>query len=87
VIGEGRSQLVVERVHKLSQRPWIFVTGRLEGEPLTLGQQVTIRRGDEAIGAATIESIEIHSAPGATTVAIDASFADRVSAGSVLVSP
>ncbi len=86
MIGDSRSQLVVERVHKLSRRPWIFVTGRLEGEPLTPGQQVTIRRGDVVIATATIGSIEIHSAPGTTTVAIDALFADVVSSGAILVS-
>lgn len=84
MIGDSRSRLVVERVHKLSRRPWIFVTGRLEGEPLTLGQRVTVRHGDLAVATATIESVEIHSAPGMTTVAVDELFAAVVRAGSVL---
>lgn len=86
MIGDSRSRLVVEHIHKLSQRPWIFVTGRLEGEPLTLGQRVTVRHGDLTVATATIESIEIHSASGMTTVAIDELFADIVRAGAVLTS-
>jgi hypothetical protein len=84
VIGDSASRFVVERVHRLPRRPWIFVTGRLEGEPLTPGQRVTVRHGDLAVATATIESIEIHSAPGMTTVAIDELFAGVVRAGSML---
>jgi hypothetical protein len=48
------------------------------------GQRVTVRHGDLAVATATIESIEIHSAPGMTTVAIDELCAGVVRAGSVL---
>jgi hypothetical protein len=83
VTDADRSRLVVERIDKLSRRPWPFVTGILEGQPLTIGQHVTIRRGDEAPVSATIRAIELHTAPGATTVAVDVA-PDQITVGSVL---
>jgi hypothetical protein len=80
----GGSRLTVERIDRLSRRPWIFLTGRLEGDPLRVGQPGTIHPGEAGSILATIESIELHSSPGSTTIAIDAAHADDVTVGTVL---
>ena len=77
------TRLVVERVDTNSRRPWIFVTGRLEGDPLRIGDTVTID-ADKQQPTATVRSIEVHTAPGMTTIAIDASLKPQVHAGTVI---
>ncbi|NJC69765.1 hypothetical protein HC031_08530 [Planosporangium thailandense] len=80
------SRLVIERVDKLSSRPWPLVTGRLEGKRLTVGQRVIIRQHDSVETPATIKGIELHTAPGMTTVAIDVPH-EQIEIGSVLTAP
>ncbi|WP_232534204.1 hypothetical protein [Plantactinospora sp. KBS50] len=68
----------------VSRRPWIFVTGRLEGESLRIGDTVTISSADQSAISTTVRSIEIHSAPGQTTIAIDASLKPTVQVGAAI---
>jgi hypothetical protein len=78
------SRLVVERVDAVPGRPWVFVSGQLTGDPLGVGDSVTIAYGDRASVAATIRTIELHTRPGITTVAIDADLRDSVGPGAEL---
>jgi hypothetical protein len=82
--GRG-TRLTVERVDSLLRRPSVvFVTGRLEGEPLHIGDSVTIN--DDAAGAtsAEIRSIEMHTAPGTVTIALDADLKPLIRGGVVI---
>ncbi|MCP2322918.1 hypothetical protein HDA40_001425 [Hamadaea flava] len=78
------SQLTVERTFKLTGRPWLLVTGRLDGEPLNIGDQVTIADPGRPAVAGVVRSIELHSAPGTTTIAVDLELDDRIQPGTVL---
>jgi hypothetical protein len=78
-------RLIVERVHRTSSRPWVFVTGRLEGGELSIGDEMTVAHGDVPVGAAVVRSIELHGPPGTTTVAVDADLADSIRDGTVLI--
>ncbi|MCC3332937.1 hypothetical protein [Nocardia abscessus] len=78
------SRMVVERVDVLPSRAgWMFVTGVLSGDPVNIGDQVTIRNGDQAT-LTTIKSIELHSRPGKTTIVLDADLRSIVTAGTVI---
>jgi hypothetical protein len=67
------STLVVERVDSLPSRPSrVLVTGPLDGEPLSVGDDVAVYDGERLVAETTIRSIEIHSAPGRTTLALEA---------------
>jgi hypothetical protein len=78
------TRLVVERVHRLSSRPWLFVTGKLEGDALRIGDELVVLDGDTPSGRAVVRSIELHAASSKTTVAVDADLADSVREGAVL---
>lgn len=78
------TRLIVENVHRIPSRPWAFVTGRLEGDELRIGDELVVQHGDVAGVSAAIRSIELHSAPGKTTVAVDAELADSIRHGTVL---
>lgn len=78
------TRLIVENVHRIPSRPWAFVTGRLEGDKLRIGDELLVTHGDLPGASAVIRSIEVHSPPGKTTVAIDAEIADSILAGTVL---
>jgi hypothetical protein len=80
----GMTRLIVEKVHRTSSRPWAFVTGRLEGDELRIGDELTVARGDVRVASAVVRSIELHGPPGTTTIAIDADLADAVQDGTVL---
>jgi len=79
------TRLIVERVHRVSSRPWLFVTGRLEGDALRIGDQMTVAYGDGREATAVIRSIELHGPPGTTTIAVDAGLADTLREGIVLI--
>jgi translation elongation factor EF-Tu-like GTPase len=79
------TRLTVEKVHRISNRPWVLVTGRLEGDALRVGDELTLTDGEARQGAAVVRSIEIHGLPGKTTIAVDADLADALRDGSVLV--
>ncbi|GAA1635655.1 hypothetical protein [Actinoplanes couchii] len=81
------SRLVVERVHRLSSRPWAFVSGRLEGEALRVGDELSVSVGDVVSGQVVVESVELHSAGATTTIAVDGAAAESVREGSVLSRP
>ena len=78
------TRLVIERVHRLASRPWVFVTGRLEGEALRIGDELTVLDGGAPSGMAVVRAIELHAASSKTTVAVDADLADCVHEGAVL---
>jgi hypothetical protein len=75
------SRLVVERVDAVPGRPWVLVSGRLAGDPLRVGATVTIRYGDRVAVPAVIRTIEMHTRPGVTTIAIDADLRDALGPG------
>jgi hypothetical protein len=81
------SRLTVERVHTLSGRQRLLVTGRLIGVPLRPGDEITIGDGDRAATRTVVRSVEMHSAPGTVTIALDAALASSVSAGTVITRP
>ncbi|WP_199513845.1 hypothetical protein [Nucisporomicrobium flavum] len=78
------TRLVVEAIHRMSSRPWVFVTGRLEGEALRIGDELTVTHDGQAVGVVTVSSVELHGAPGKTTVAVDAGSGELLQEGSVL---
>ncbi|WIM93996.1 hypothetical protein ACTOB_005996 [Actinoplanes oblitus] len=78
------TRLIVERVHHLSSRPWLFVTGRLEGEALRIGDELTVWDGGVAAGLAVVRSIELHAASSHTTVAVESDLASAIQEGAVL---
>jgi len=78
------TRLIVENVHRISNRPWIFVTGRLEGDELRIGDELTVAHADVSGTSAVIRSIELHGQPGKTTIAIDAELSDSIGNGTVL---
>lgn len=78
------ARLVVENVHKVSRRPWIFVTGRLDGGPLAIGDSVSIAFGDKPATSTLVRSIELHGPPGKTTIAIDAALEPVIGVDAVI---
>ena len=78
----SRSVLAVEAVHRVPGRPWIFVSGRLTGDPLAAGARVTVRTSGRPETPAQIRGIEFHSRPGFTTITLDATLDDMVQPGS-----
>ncbi|GID64630.1 hypothetical protein Acy02nite_25110 [Actinoplanes cyaneus] len=78
------TRLTIERVHRLSSRPWLFVTGHLEGEALRIGDELTVLDGGVPSGLAVVRSIELHAASSKTTVAVDTDVVDSVREGAVL---
>ncbi len=79
------SRLVVEAVHKLSGRPWIFVSGTLEGGVVRIGDPVVVRTGTGPDVETAVRTIELHGPPGKTTIALDESLAGVVEPGIVLL--
>jgi len=78
------SRLVVERVDVLPSRAgWMFVTGVLSGDPVDVGDRVSIRHGEQST-VTTIRSIELHSRPGITTIVLDADLRSIVTVGTVI---
>lgn len=60
---------IVERVDSLPSR--VLVTGVLDGEPLAVGDDVAVYDGERLVAETRIRSIEMHSAPGRTTLALE----------------
>lgn len=85
------TRLIVEAVHRTSSRPWVFVTGRLEGDGLRVGDEMAVARGyvdvngDINVASVVVRSIELHGPPGKTTIAVDADLADLLGDGAVLI--
>ncbi|MDY7088375.1 MAG: hypothetical protein SYR96_25115 [Actinomycetota bacterium] len=75
-------RLIAENTHRLSTRPWLLVTGRLEGEALRIGDELSLA-GSEA--AVVVRAIELHGALPKTTVAADGDATSSISEGAVLV--
>ena len=80
------SRLTVERTFRLSSRDWLLVTGVLDGEPLNIGDHVVIQDGDQQSAQTVIRSIEMHSAPGTTTIAVDLVFDNVIRPGTEVLS-
>ena len=78
------TRFIVEAVHRMASRPWVFVTGRLEGDELRLGDELTVAHGDVMAASAVVRSIELHGPQGKTTIAFDADLADAFRDGTVL---
>ena len=74
------TRLVVENVHRMSSRPWTFVTGRLDGDALRVGDELV----DDRSISVVVRSVELHSAPATTTVAVEGVSAEAIRAGTVL---
>ena len=53
------TRLIVESVHRISSRPWVFVTGRLEGGDLRSGDEMSVTYGDAHVASAVVRSIEL----------------------------
>ena len=79
------TRIIVERVDRMSSRPWLFVTGRLEGEPLRVGDELRVISDENPPTAAVIRAIEFHTRPGKTTIAVDGELSSSVTEGTVLV--
>jgi hypothetical protein len=77
--------LIVENVHRTSNGPWAFVTGRLEGDELHIGDELSVTHGGIVVATAVVRSIELHSARDKITIAIDAALADIVQSGTLLI--
>lgn len=81
------SRLTVERTFRLSGRPWLLVTGVLDGGHLCIGDQVLVQAGDQPAAETVIRSIELHSAAGTTTIAVDLALDELIQPGTVVVRP
>ncbi|MGQ4619549.1 hypothetical protein [Nocardia sp. R7R-8] len=62
---------------------WVFVTGTLSGDPVHIGDMVAVEDADQPT-VTTIESIEIHSPPGKTTIALDVALRPLITTGTVI---
>jgi hypothetical protein len=81
---EPISRMVVERVDALNSRPqWVFVTGTLSGEPVSIGDILVIHHASGS-AEATIRTIEVHSPPGKTTIALDSGLKPIIMAGTII---
>ncbi len=81
---EPISRMLVERIDTLNSRSqWIFVTGTLTGEPVSIGDTLSVRHANGPV-AATIRTIEMHNLPGKTTIALDADLKPVVMPGTVI---
>lgn len=78
------TRLTVENVHRMSSRPWVFVTGQLEGAPLRIGDELTVTHGGDTVAGVVVRSIELHATAGRTTVAVDAADTELITEGVVL---
>jgi len=79
------TRLTVERVDTISRRPsMVFVTGTLEGGPLHIGDSVVIDDIDRAATHTVIRSVEVHTAPGKSTIALDAALKPLIRSGVVI---
>jgi hypothetical protein len=76
------TRLIVENVHRPSSRPWTFLTGRLDGDALRIGDE--LMRSDDPAVSVVVRSIELHGTPGKTTVAVEGAFAGEIETGVVL---
>jgi len=81
------ARLIVERVATVWRRPWVMVTGRLEGGPLKVGDAISISHGARPAVPAVIRSIEVHGPAGQVTVAVDAGLAAVLGPGAVISGP
>lgn len=81
------SRMVVRAVHRVSGRPWIFVSGPLDGSPLRVGDTVTVEGPDGGVDRGSIETIDLHSPDGLVTFALPAQLADVVKVGAVISKP
>jgi hypothetical protein len=78
------THLLVEATHRLSGRPWVLVTGRLTGGVLRIGDRMSIGYRALPPVEAVIRTIELHTPPGKTTIAVDAELAEHLGEGAVL---
>ena len=78
-------RLTVERTFRLSGRPWLLVTGVVDDGPLRIGDHVVVRAGGQLSARTVIRSIEMHSAPGTTTIAVDLHLAQLIRPGTIIV--
>ena len=77
------TRLVVENIHRIPSRPWLFLTGQVEGAALHIGDRMTVENSGLPV---IVRSIDIHGAPGKATIAVDATIGDAVGEGTVLTS-
>lgn len=78
------ARLDVERVDIVPSRAdWMFVTGVLSGEPVNIGDRISVHNGDQTT-VTTVESVELHCRPGKTTIVLDAELRSTVTAGTVI---
>lgn len=82
-----RSRLVVERVDTIQGRPWTFVSGHLRGEPIRVGDTVTLEPVEGEHRTAVVQAVELHTKKGVTTVAIDLPIDGPVDVGTAVVLP
>ena len=83
-MSEPISRMLVERVDILRSRAqWIFVTGTLSGEPITIGDTVSVHHAN-GVTVATIRTIEMHSPAGKTTIALDSELKPIIEPGTVI---
>jgi hypothetical protein len=78
------TRLIVENVHRMPSRPWTFLTGRLEGDPLRIGDRLGVADADGPAEPVVVQAIELHGAPATTTVAVDGASAAAIQVGTVL---
>jgi len=78
------TRLIVDNVHRMSSRPWTFLTGRLEGDALRIGDRLGVAGADGPGEPVVVQSVELHGAPAKTTVAVEGTSAATIQAGTVL---
>jgi hypothetical protein len=81
------TRLTVEQAFRLAGRGWLMVTGVLAGDPLYIGDHIVIQSGEQSPVQTVIRTIEIHSAPGTTTIAVDLGLDELIRPGTVIVRP
>ena len=78
------TRLIVERVATVWRRPWVMVTGRLEGSSLAAGDEISISYGDRPAAVTVIRSIEVHGPAGMVTIAVDREHEALLGPGAVI---
>jgi hypothetical protein len=79
-----KTTFVVEAIHRLSGRPWVFLTGRLLEGALDKGDTVTVHTEGRPQSSTQVTTVEFHARPGAISIGVPESSADLIAVGSTL---
>jgi hypothetical protein len=69
-------RLALIALQSTSGKPWVYVSGTLEGGELHVGDEVTLAVDGVDVTTTTVRSVESYSPPPIRTVVVDAAVAE-----------